>query len=159
MIGFAKMQSEQFDCYDEYNRNRVVGMFGCQDTLAHYRDIFEKYYSTAFGYDGPHTMTADNVRNDLVPVVKWMLDKFPLAKDRYFLHFKGNPYRLIHTAKDSETLQRMVVYQALYGSHGYWVRPEKMIFERIVRDGKEFLRFVETTIFQICDNTPDKLKK
>lgn len=140
---FDRMEREQFDCYDPYNRDRVVGMFGSQDTLAHYRDIFEKYYTTAMDYEGPHTMTADNVRSDLVPVIKRMLDKFPLAEDRYFRHFKGNPYRLIHAAKDSETMERMVVYQALYGSHGYWVRPEKMFFERIERDGKEFPRFAE----------------
>lgn len=142
---FAKMQSEQFDCYDEYNRGRIVGMFGSQDTLAHFRDVFTKYYDRTIDYDGPHTMTADNVRNDLVPVVKSMLEEFPPVETRYFRHFKGNPYRLIHTAKDAETMERMVVYQALYGSHGYWVRPEKMFFERIVRDGKEFPRFTETT--------------
>lgn len=142
---FAKMQDEQFDCYDEYSRGRVVGMFGSQDSLAHFRDVFTKYYDWTADFDGPHTMTADNVRNDLVPVVKSMLNEFPPVEVRYFRHFKGNPYRLVHTAKDSETIERMVVYQALYGSHGYWVRPEKMFFERIIRDGKEFPRFTETT--------------
>lgn len=141
---FAKMQSEQFDCYDEYSRDRVVGMFGSQDTLAHFRYVFTGYYDRPIDYDGPHTMTADNIRNDLVPAVKSMLDEFPPVEVRYFRHFKGNPFRLIHTAKDSETMERMVVYQALYGSRGYWVRPEKMFFERIVRDGKNFPRFAET---------------
>ena len=46
-------------------------------------------------------------------------------------------------AKDSETLDRMVVYQALYGNSGYWVRPEKMFFERVTRDGESFPRFAE----------------
>lgn len=142
---FAKMQSEQFDCYDEYNRNRIVGMFGTHDALAHFRDLFTEYYERTIDFDGPHTMTADNVQNDLVSVVKSMLNEFPPVEARYFRHFKGNLYRLIHTAKDSETLQRMVVYQALYGSNGYWVRPEKMFFERIVRDGMEFPRFAEIT--------------
>lgn len=142
---FAKMQAEQFDCYDEYSRERVVGMFGSRDNLAHFRDLFTKYYDRTIDFDGPHTMTADNVRNDLTPVVKSMLEEFPPVEVRYFRHFKGNPYRLIHTAKDSETMERMVVYQALYGNRGYWVRPEKMFFERIVRYGKEFPRFAETS--------------
>ncbi len=70
---FAAMEQEQFDCYDEFHRDRVWGMFGSKDTLAHFRDIFLKYYSTPIDYDGPHTMTADNVRNDLVPVIRKML--------------------------------------------------------------------------------------
>lgn len=140
---FERMQSEQFDCYDEYNRDRVVGMFGSADTLAHFRDVFARYYDRAVDYDGPHTMTADNVRRDLVPVVRDMLQRFLLKENRYFRHFKGNYYRLVRAAKDSETLQRMVVYQALYGEYGYWVRPERMFFERVTRDGKCFPRFSE----------------
>lgn len=78
---FAEMQIHQFDCYDEFNRNRVIGMFGSQDTLAHFRDIFMKYYSTAIDFDGPHTMTADNVRQDLVPVILRTLKEIkPLRK-------------------------------------------------------------------------------
>lgn len=122
---------------------RVVGMFGSQDTLAHFRDIFTEYYYRTIDYYGPHTMAEDNVRNDLFPLVKSMLEEFPPVEARYFRHFKGNSYRLVHTAKDSETMERMVVYQALYGSHGYWVRPEKMFFERIERNGQEFPRFSE----------------
>ena len=42
---------------------------------------------------------------------------------RTFRHFKGNLYRLEGFAKDSETLEEMVVYRALYGERGLWVRP------------------------------------
>lgn len=140
---FVRMQEHQFDCYDEFNRNRVIGMFGSQDTLAHFRDIFLKYYDTAIDFDGPHTMTADNVRHDLVPVILRTLSELKPLRERYFRHFKGRLYRLWHIAKDSETLRRMVVYQALYGLHGYWVRPEQMFFERITRNGHTFPRFTE----------------
>ena len=58
-----------------------------------------------------------------------------------FRHFKGNCYRLEGFAKDSETLEEMVVYRALYGEHGLWVRPAKMFFETIERDGKRMKRF------------------
>ncbi len=140
---FAEMERHQFDCYDEFNRDRVWGMFGSQDTIAHFRDLFCRYYPTAFGYDGPHTMTADNVRNDLVPFVHKMLAEVKSIKERYFRHFKGGIYRLWHSARDSETLRRVVAYRALYGQRGFWVRPQKMFFERITRDGKTFPRFAE----------------
>ena len=60
---------------------------------------------------------------------------------REFRHFKGNLYRLEGFAKDSETLEEMVVYRALYGEQGLWVRPAKMFFETIERDGKSMKRF------------------
>ena len=58
-----------------------------------------------------------------------------------FRHFKGGRYRLEGFAKDSETLEEMVVYRALYGDGGLWVRPAKMFFETIERDGKTMKRF------------------
>lgn len=60
---------------------------------------------------------------------------------REFRHFKGGHYRLEGFAKDSETLEGMVVYRALYGEGGLWVRPARMFFETIERDGKTFRRF------------------
>ena len=60
---------------------------------------------------------------------------------REFLHFKGNRYRLEGFAMDSETLEEMVVYRALYGEGGLWVRPATMFFETIERDGKRMKRF------------------
>ena len=86
---------------------------------------------------------------------------------REFRHFKGNLYRLEGFAKHTETLEEMVVYRALYmhprfsvGSpdehseefsrsenrkrvreHGLWVRPAKMFFETIERDGRRMKRF------------------
>lgn len=140
---FADMESHQFDCYDEFNRDRVWGMFGSMDTLACFRDEFEKYYSTVIDYDVPHTMTADNVRSCLVPAIRKILGEAKTLRMRCFRHFKGGVYRLWHIAKDSETLERMVVYQALYGTHGFWVRPEKMFFERVTRQGMNFPRFAE----------------
>ena len=56
-------------------------------------------------------------------------------------HFKGNEYEVIGMAKHSETLEEMVVYRALYGEHGLWVRPASMWDETVERDGKIFKRF------------------
>ena len=60
---------------------------------------------------------------------------------REFRHFKGGHYRIECFAKDSETLEEMVVYRALYRERGLWVRPAKMFFETIERDGKKMKRF------------------
>ena len=70
-----------------------------------------------------------------------MTEKQEKLIGREFRHFKGNLYRLEGFAKDSETLEEMVVYRALYGEHGLWVRPAKMFFETIERDGKRMKRF------------------
>ena len=56
-------------------------------------------------------------------------------------HFKGNEYRLLDTARHSETLEDMVVYQALYGERGVWVRPAAMWSEEVERDGYRGPRF------------------
>jgi hypothetical protein len=56
-------------------------------------------------------------------------------------HFKGNEYRVIGTALHSETMEPMVVYQALYGEGGLWVRPAAMWNETVERDGQRIPRF------------------
>jgi len=58
-----------------------------------------------------------------------------------YRHFKGNEYEVIGVAKDSETLQEVVVYRALYGERGLWVRCVAMFSEVIERDGVEVRRF------------------
>ena len=52
-----------------------------------------------------------------------------------YRHFKGKEYQLIGIATHSETMEPMVVYRALYGEQGLWVRPAAMWTERIERDG------------------------
>ncbi len=48
-----------------------------------------------------------------------------------YKHFKGNEYKVIAIAKDSETQEEVVVYRALYGKRDVWVRPLKMFIEKI----------------------------
>ncbi len=70
-----------------------------------------------------------------------MTDEHTGLIGREFRHFKGGHYRIECFAKDSETLEEMVVYRALYGERGLWVRPAKMFFETIERDGRTMKRF------------------
>ena len=58
-----------------------------------------------------------------------------------YRHYKGQRYRVLGTARHSETLEPMVVYQALYGEHGLWVRPAAMFCETIELDGEPIARF------------------
>ena len=58
-----------------------------------------------------------------------------------YRHFKGNEYGVVGIAKHSETVEPMVVYRALYGEGGLWVRPASMWNEIVTRDGKSFPRF------------------
>ncbi len=58
-----------------------------------------------------------------------------------YRHFKGNEYRVIGTARHSETGEELVVYRPLYGEGGLWVRPARMWNETVERDGKTCLRF------------------
>lgn len=58
-----------------------------------------------------------------------------------YRHYKGNEYKVICMARHSETEEEMVVYRALYGDRGIWVRPASMWNETVEKDGKTYKRF------------------
>jgi len=58
-----------------------------------------------------------------------------------YRHYKGNEYEVIGFSKHSETLEDMVIYKALYGEGGTWVRPLSMWDNPIEMDGKTVKRF------------------
>lgn len=59
-----------------------------------------------------------------------------------YRHYKGNHYRVHGLARHSETLVPMVVYEALYGDGGWWVRPAVMFGETVESAGAVVPRFV-----------------
>ena len=61
-----------------------------------------------------------------------------------YRHFKGKEYEVIGVASHSETLEPMVVYRALYGEGGLWVRPAAMWNEQVDREGYSGPRFIYT---------------
>ena len=63
------------------------------------------------------------------------------VKPGRYRHYKGNFYEVLGTARHSETLEELVVYRALYGEFGLWVRPKAMFLEKVVVDGKPVPRF------------------
>ncbi len=58
-----------------------------------------------------------------------------------YRHCKGQQYKVIGTARHSETEEDVVVYQALYGEYGLWVRPLSMFSETVQVDGEQIARF------------------
>ena len=59
----------------------------------------------------------------------------------FYEHYKKKPYQVIAVARHSETLEELVVYQALYGEGGVWVRPVAMFLETVLVDGQSQPRF------------------
>ncbi len=64
-----------------------------------------------------------------------------LVEGSFYKHYKGLLYKLISVARHSETLEEMVVYQALYNDYSIWVRPLKMFMEKIEINGRQQDRF------------------
>ena len=62
-------------------------------------------------------------------------------KNGFYEHYKGNRYEVIDTVRHSETEELMVLYRALYGDEGLWVRPYTMFFETLFINGEEIPRF------------------
>ena len=62
-------------------------------------------------------------------------------KTGLYRHYKGNDYQVIGVAGHTETEERLVVYKALYGDFGLWVRPLSMFIEQVEVDGVSKPRF------------------
>ncbi len=58
-----------------------------------------------------------------------------------YRHYKGNDYEVVGVAKHSETEEEVVVYRALYGENGLWVRPLVMFLDTVVVEGRPQPRF------------------
>ena len=64
-----------------------------------------------------------------------------MIKAGLYRHYKGNEYQVIDTVRHSETEEALVLYRALYGEKGLWVRPLEMFLESALVDGKPQPRF------------------
>ena len=62
-----------------------------------------------------------------------------------YRHFKGNEYRVLGIARDSETQNKLVIYSSTCKPEELWARPYEMFDEIILRDGKEIRRFTEVS--------------
>lgn len=70
---FAELEVIQFNNCNPYYKDRVWGVFGEQDTLAHFEPLFLEHYTHSFHFPGGHTPTADEVNNWYVPLIERLL--------------------------------------------------------------------------------------
>lgn len=70
---FAGLEAIQFDSCHPNSKDRIWGLFGEKDTLAHFEPLFLEHYSHSFHFPGGHTPTADEVRTWYVPLIEKLL--------------------------------------------------------------------------------------
>ena len=70
-----------------------------------------------------------------------MAESLPDMLAGTYRHYKGGLYEVIGAATHSETEESLIVYRALYGAFGLWVRPREMFFGSVQGDGRSILRF------------------
>ena len=73
---FEELQKEQFKHVSPLWKDKIWGIFGEQDTLAHYKPLFMKHYTNAYSFPGGHTPTAEEVKTWYVPLIEKMLNTF-----------------------------------------------------------------------------------
>lgn len=83
---FAEIEEHQFDNYNPGYKDVVIGLFGENDTLAHFEPLFRKYYNQCYHFPGGHTPTAEEVQKYYVPLIeKFILDEpHPIDRSRFF---------------------------------------------------------------------------
>ena len=69
------------------------------------------------------------------------MSQAPAVPPGRYRHYKGNFYEVLGVARHSETDEELVVYRALYGEGGLWVRPKAMFLEEVLQEGRLVARF------------------
>lgn len=119
--------------------NRVENYARVQNATLR-KPVVKKVVADVLAAGGAYPMAQESVW-------KKMIQESGHARDRYFEHFKGGKYKLIGFGKDSETLEDVVIYQALYGANQIWVRPYDIFFSKVeLPNGTEVERFKEIII-------------
>jgi hypothetical protein len=71
---FEEMEAHQFDYCNIYDKERVWGLFGEEDTLAHFEPLFLEHYTHSFHFPGGHTPTAEQFKTWYVPLIEKLIN-------------------------------------------------------------------------------------
>ena len=82
---FAEVEEHQFDNYSPDSKDKVWGIFGEQDTLAHFEPLFLEHYSHTYHFPGGHTPTAEEVHKYYVPLIEKLIDFFAYDRPDYYI--------------------------------------------------------------------------
>lgn len=70
---FAEVEAHQFDGYNPAYKDRIIGLFGQNDTLAHFEPLFAHYYNRCYHFPGGHTPTAEEVHQYYAPLIEKLI--------------------------------------------------------------------------------------
>ena len=84
---FAELEAVQFDCCSPHYRERVWGLFGDNDPIAHFSPLFSEHYSHIFHFPGGHTPTPAEVKTRYAPLAEKLMKAYPKKEERLFQHF------------------------------------------------------------------------
>ena len=118
---FAEMETIQFDsCHPDF-RDRIWGLFGEKDTLAHFEPLFLEHYNHSFHFPGGHTPTAEDVRAWYVPLAEKLLqiERIKQMEQRF-----NKALAVVHGVRTSPEMleaikEDVAILDAYYGS-GEW---------------------------------------
>jgi predicted esterase YcpF (UPF0227 family) len=72
---FAELENQQFQYCTPQSKDRIWGIFGEQDTLAHFEPLFLEHYTHSYHFPGGHTPTAQEVKTWYVPLINLLANK------------------------------------------------------------------------------------
>lgn len=80
---FGELEATQFDYCNPYYKDRVWGVFGEQDTLAHFEPLFLLHYNNSYHFPGGHTPTEQEVKTWYAPLAQKMLMEYSVKEERF----------------------------------------------------------------------------
>ena len=96
---FGELEATQFDCCNPYYKDRVWGLFGEQDTLAHFEPLFLQHYNNSYHFPGGHTPTELEVKTWYAPLAQKMIMEVTANQPMKHREQKPNLFGLCHGEK------------------------------------------------------------